>query len=194
MHTFLLCMPEHWRVPGERRVAHEELNWDSISLSVLLRTDSAGFPAALSQSQCLRIFNVWTLQEAETYSTLTTWLQLISEPTAVRLQHMSNLYIWFCKKKSLFRMSMYDLNFKLFLIFFFLLIIKSTELFWEKSYVNIWFISYPGYKRFMCGYSIKTNVDWREILWDWGSSITFEFALWMYHYSLLDLVECSSAC
>lgn len=81
-------------MPREPRVAHEELNWDSISLSVLLRTDSAGFPAALSQSRCLRI-----LREAETYSILTARLQLISEPTAVRLQHMSNLYIWFCKKK-----------------------------------------------------------------------------------------------
>lgn len=97
---------------GGCRVAHEELNRDSLSPSVLLRTDSAGFPAALSQSRCLRILKVWTVRGAETYSTLTTQLRLISEQTAVRLQHMSNLYIWFYKKKeSLFRMSMYELEF-----------------------------------------------------------------------------------
>lgn len=111
LHTFLLCIPEHWRVPGERRVTHEELNWDSISLSVLLRMDSAGVPAALSQSWCLRIFNVWNLREAETFFTLTTRLQLISEATAVFSTWAICTSGFAKKKKSLFRMSMYELEF-----------------------------------------------------------------------------------
>lgn len=61
LHTFLPCMAEHERVErgeGEHRVAHEEANWDSISISVLLSMDSAGFPVALSWPQCLKFFNV----------------------------------------------------------------------------------------------------------------------------------------
>lgn len=46
------------RGEGEHRVAHEEANWDSISISVLLSMDSAGFPVALSWPQCLKFFNV----------------------------------------------------------------------------------------------------------------------------------------
>ena len=54
-------MMEHKRVErgeGEHRVAHEEVNWDSISISVLLSMDSAGFPVALLWPQCLKLFNV----------------------------------------------------------------------------------------------------------------------------------------
>lgn len=43
---------------GEHRVAHEEVNWDSIAISVLLSMDSAGFPVALSWPQCLKFFSV----------------------------------------------------------------------------------------------------------------------------------------
>lgn len=39
-------------------MAHEEVNWDSIAISVLLSMDSAGFPVALSWPQCLKFFNV----------------------------------------------------------------------------------------------------------------------------------------
>lgn len=52
--------------------------------------------------------------ERQSPTPLTTQLRPISEPTAVRLQHMSNLYIWFCRKKNkktFFRMSMYELEF-----------------------------------------------------------------------------------
>lgn len=83
-----------------------------------------------------------------------------------------------------------NLNFKLFLFF-----IKSTDLFWEKSYVNIWFISHPGNKRFMCAYSLKGNVfDRRDVSQDWGSSTQIWIsALWMYYSSILYLVESPSA-
>lgn len=43
---------------GEHRVAHEQVNWDSISISVLPSMDSAGFPVALSCPQCLKFFHV----------------------------------------------------------------------------------------------------------------------------------------
>lgn len=94
------------------------------------------------------------------------------------------------RKKCFLECLCMNLNFKLFLFF-----IKSTDLFWEKSYVNIWFISYPGNKRFMCGYSIKSNVfDWRDVLQDWGSSTQIWIsALWMYYSSVLNPGECSSA-
>lgn len=183
-----------WKSGGGRRgVAHRALNRDSISLSVLLRTDRVGFPSASPQSRCLRFFDVRTLREAETCSTHHTaaadlWTNCSTSSAHEQFVH---LVLQKEKQKNFLECLCMNLNFKLFLIFFFL-IITSTELFWEKSYVNIWFISYPGYKRFMCGYSIKINVDWREISWDWGSSITSEFALWM--YSVLDLVECSPAC
>lgn len=75
LHTFLPCMMERWKAErgeGEHRVAQEEVNWDSISISVLLRMDSAGFPVALLWPQCLKFFNVWTLRGAETYFTLIT--------------------------------------------------------------------------------------------------------------------------
>lgn len=83
-----------------------------------------------------------------------------------------------------------NLNFKL--LFFF---IKSTDLFWEKSYVNIWFISYPGNERFMCGHSVKSDVyDWRVVLRDWGPSTQIWIsAFWMYYSSVLNLVQCPSA-
>lgn len=45
-------------VGGSTGLLHEEVNWDSISISVLLRMDSAGFPVALLWPQCLRSFNV----------------------------------------------------------------------------------------------------------------------------------------
>lgn len=194
MHTFLPCMAERERVErgeGEHRVAHEEANWDSISISVLPSMDRAGFPVALSWPQCLKFFNVWTLRNAETYFTLITQYWSLNKQTAVCLQHMSDLYIiWFKGKKSFLECLCMNLNFKLFLFF-----IKSTDLFWEKSYVNIWFISYPGNKRFMCGYSRKSNVlDWRDVLQDWGSSTQIWIsALWMYSSSVLNPVECSSA-
>lgn len=62
---FFLVMTEHkkeWSEErgGERehRVAHEQVNWDSVSISVLLSMDSAGFPVALSWPQCLKFYNV----------------------------------------------------------------------------------------------------------------------------------------
>lgn len=97
---------------------------------------------------------------------------------------MSDLYIIWFKEKCFLECLCMNLNFKLFLFFFFF--IKSTDLFWEKSYVNIWFISYPGNKRFMCGYSIKSN-DCDSSTQIWIS------ALWMYYSSVLKPVECSSA-
>lgn len=53
---------------GRGRAEGEALNRDSISLSVLLRTDRVGFPSASPQSRCLRFFDVRTVREAETYS------------------------------------------------------------------------------------------------------------------------------
>lgn len=84
----------------------------------------------------------------------------LKKQTAVCLQHMSDLYIiWFREKWFLECLCM-NLNFKLFIFFN-----KSTDLFWKKCYVNIWFISYPGKKRFMYGYKIKSNVlVWRDVL------------------------------
>lgn len=61
---FFLVMTEHkkeWseeRGEREHRVAHEQVNWDSVSISVLLSMDSAGFPVALSWPQCLKFYNV----------------------------------------------------------------------------------------------------------------------------------------
>lgn len=101
---------------GERWVAHKELNRDSISLSVLLRTDRVGFPSALWQSWCLGSLDV------RPPTLLPTQLRPNSEPTAVRLQHMSNLYIWFYRKKNnkktFLECLCMNLNFKLFLILF----------------------------------------------------------------------------
>lgn len=188
--TFLPCIKKPKRERGEHRVAHEQVNWDSISISVLLSMDSAGFPVALSWPQCLKYFNVWTLRNAETYFTWITQYWSLNKQTAVCLQHMSNLYIIWFKEKMLFRMSMYELEFKLFLFF-----IESTDLFWQKSYVNIWFISHPGNKRFMCAYSIKSNVfDRRDVSQDWGSSTQIWIStLWMYYSSVLYPVESPSA-
>lgn len=155
--------------------------------------DSAGFPVALSWPQCLKFFNLWTLRNAETYFTLITQNWSLNKQTAVCLQHMSDLYnIWF-KEKCFLECLCMNLNFKLFLFFVLIFFIKSTDLFWEKSYVNIWFISYPGNKRFTCGYSIKSNVfDWRDVLQDWSTQIWIS-AFWMYYSSVLNPVECSSA-
>lgn len=59
LHFLLVYrMVEEWSEEREHRVAHEPVNWDSVSISVLLRMDSAGFPVALSWPQCLRFFNV----------------------------------------------------------------------------------------------------------------------------------------
>lgn len=120
--TFLSCMMEQKRVEWgeqEHRVAHEQVNWDSISISVLLSMDSAGFPVALSWPQCLKFFNVWTLQNAEAYFTLITQYWSLNKQTAVCLQHMSDLYIiWFKENRFLECLCM-NLNFKLFLFFFF---------------------------------------------------------------------------
>lgn len=184
LHTFLLYMTGRGRGGGGqgRTQGAESGRYFSKCPS---ENGQSWIPLSLVAVLVPQILRCKALREAETYSPPHS---CGSEPTAVRLQHMSNLYIWFCRKKNkktFLECLCMNLNFKLFLFFFFL-IITSTELFWEKSYVNIWFISYPGYKRFMCGYSIKISVDWREILWDWGSSITSEFALWM--YSVLDLV------
>lgn len=124
--------------------------WDAdlgqFFLSVL-SMDSAGFPVALSWPQCLKFVNVWTLRDAETYFTLITQYWSLKQ-SAVYIQHMSNLYIIWFKEKCFLECLCMNLNFKLFLFF-----IKSTDLFWEKSYVNIWFIS-SRKKRFMCGYII----------------------------------------
>lgn len=137
----------------EHMVAHEQVNWDSISISVLPSMDSAGFPVALSWPQCLRFLQCMTY-----FTLITQYWSVSTKQTAVCLQHMSDLYIIWFKEKCFLECLCMNLNFKLFL--FFLFFIKSTDLFWEKSYVNIWFISYPGNKRFMCGYSIKSNVFW----------------------------------
>lgn len=119
--TFPPSMMEHKRVEwgeGEHRVAHEQVNWDSISISVLLSMDSAGFPVALSWPQCLKFFNVWTLRNAETYFTLITQYWSLYKQTAVCLQHMSDLYFIWLKEKCFLECLCMNLNFKLFLFFF----------------------------------------------------------------------------
>lgn len=109
--TFLPCMVEHWQVDwgeGEHVAVHEEVYWDSISISVLLRMDNAGFPVALSWPQCLKFFNVSTLRDADILYTNHTVLNF--QRTAVRLQHMSDLYIILFKEKS-FLECLYELEF-----------------------------------------------------------------------------------
>lgn len=143
-----------------------ELNRDSISLSVLLRMDSVGFPLSLVAVLVPQILQCMEPVRGRdllyTHHTAATDLWTNRSTSSAHEQFVHLVLQKKNTKKNFLECLCMNLNFKLFLIFFFL-IIKSTELFWEKSYVNIWFISYPGYKRFMCGYSIKNNVDWRDI-------------------------------
>lgn len=107
-----------WSEEREHRVAHEQVNWDSVFISVLLSVDSAGFPVALSWPQCL----ILQCKNAAKCRDLlyTNHTVLISQQTAVCLQHMSNLYIiWFTEKCFLECLCM-NLNFKLLLFGVFL--------------------------------------------------------------------------
>lgn len=102
----------------EHRVAHEQVNWDSVFISVLASVDSAGVPVALSWPQCLilQCKNAAKCRDL-LYANHTV---LISQLTAVCLQHMSNLYIiWFTEKCFLECLCM-NLNFKLLLFGVFL--------------------------------------------------------------------------
>lgn len=192
--TFLPCMTEHKRAEGEHRVAHEQVNWDSISISVLPSMDSAGFPVALSCPQCLKFFHVWTLRHAETYFTHQSHSTDLSTN---KLQYVfstwCDLYIiWFKEKKCFWECLCMNLNFKLFLFLF--SFIKSTDLFWEKKLCKylIYFISRK--QKIYVWLRHREQCFWLKRCIDWGSSTQIWIsALWMYYSSVLNPVECSSA-
>ena len=142
-------------------------------------------------------FNVWTLRKRRDLL-YTNHTVLISQQTNCSMSSAHERFVHYLvqrKKKCFLECLCMNLNFKLFLFCFIFFLLKAQTYFERKSYVNIWFISYPGDKRFMCGYSIKSNVfDWRDVLQDWGSSTQIWIsALWMYYSSVLNPVECSSA-
>lgn len=120
--TFLWRMMECKRVSweeGEHRVAHEQVNWDSVSISVLLSMDSAGFPVALSRPQCLKVSSVSTLQAMQRptlHSSHSTDL------SANKLQYVFSTWaictLFGFKRQIIFRMLCMNLNFKLFFLFF----------------------------------------------------------------------------
>lgn len=106
---------------GEHRVAHEQVNWDSVSISVLPSMDSAGFPVALSVASVPQILQMYEHYEnAETYFNTNRHTVLISQQTNCSMSSAHERFvhcIWF-KEKCFLECLCMNLNFKLFSFFY----------------------------------------------------------------------------
>lgn len=112
--TFLPCMMEQKRVEwGERehRVAHEQVNWDSISIKCPSEYGQCWIPCSLvvaSVPQILQFMN--TAKRRDLLHTNHT--ELISQQTNCSMSSAHERFVqYLVQRKMLFRMSMYELEF-----------------------------------------------------------------------------------